>query len=83
MLNVRNIGLCVLIVAGVGVALLILPSFYNLTTSELVVNDDNNRHSIAVQKMERIVQLLTVIKRVSLLYHSVVIQMNVHSVLQQ
>ena len=26
MLNVRNIGLCVLIVAGVGVALLILPS---------------------------------------------------------
>ena len=81
MLNARNIGLCVLIV--VAVAVLIFPSIFNLTTSELVVNNDNNHHSIAVQKTERIVQLLTVIKglRVSLLYHSEVI--HVHSVLQQ
>ena len=34
MLNARNIVLCVLIVA---VAVLIFPSIYNLTTSELVV----------------------------------------------
>ena len=47
--DLRNIGLCVLIFAVV--SLLIFLSIYSLTTSELVVNNDNNHYSITVQKM--------------------------------
>ena len=49
--SMRDIVLtCVLIFVSLLIFLSIFLSIYNLT-SELVVNNDNNHHSIAIQKM--------------------------------